>query len=249
VNIMNRSVARALGAVLALTVLAATPARSQVLIGYLFGEKLASPTFNMGFEIGLNFNKLDGLEGAERLNRTVFGLFGDWRFSEHFHLGAAFLPAAGRGAKGATPLPTGDPEIDGQTAGGTMQRSLNYLEFPVLLKWAPKRETGFRVGVGPSFGIITGANDRYDAVTAAGTPYVLERDIGDQIPGFDFGLSVDVEWRFKMLSIAGRYTHGLSDIAQTGASQAIHSRVLTGTGRIYLGKKGKAAAPAEPAKN
>jgi hypothetical protein len=245
----NRTILRGLSAAVVLAALCATPAQSQVLIGYLFGEKLASPTFNMGFEIGLNFNKLDGLEGAERLNRTVFGLFGDWRFSEHFHLGAAFLPAAGRGAKGATPVLTGDPEIDNQTAGGTMQRSLNYLEFPVLLKWAPKRETGFRVGVGPSFGVITGANDRYEATTAAGTPYLLERDIGDQVPGFDFGLSVDVEWRFKMLSIAGRYTHGLSDIAQTGASESIHSRVLTGTGRIYLGKKGKAAAPAEPKKD
>ena len=245
----HRAVLRGLGAAVVLAVLSATPARSQVLIGYLFGEKLASPTFNMGFEIGLNFNTLDGLDGAKRFNRTVFGLFGDWRFSEHFHLGGAFLPAAGRGAKGATPVLTGDPEIDGQTAGGTMQRSLNYLEFPVLLKWAPKRETGFRVGVGPSFGVITGANDRYEATTVAGTPYLLERDIGDQVPGFDFGLSVDVEWRFKMLSIAGRYTHGLSDIAQAGASESIHSRVLTGTGRIYLGKKGKDAAPANPKKD
>ena len=245
----TRAATRALASAILLTAMLAAPARAQVLIGYLFGEKLASPTFNMGFEIGVNFNTLDGLEGAERLNRTVFGLFGDWRFSEHFHLGAAFLPAAGRGAKGATPVLTGDPEIDSQAAGGTMQRSLNYLEFPVVLKWAPKRETGFRVGVGPSFGVITGANDRYDAITAAGTPYVLERDIGDQVPGFDFGMSVDVEWRFKMLSIAGRYTHGLTDIAQTGATQAIHSRVLTGTGRIYLGRKGKPATPPAPDKN
>ena len=35
-----------------------TPARAQVLIGYLFGEKLASPTFNMGFEVGMNFATL-----------------------------------------------------------------------------------------------------------------------------------------------------------------------------------------------
>jgi hypothetical protein len=215
----------------------ATPARAQVLIGYLFGEKLASPTFNMGFEIGLNFSTLDGLDGAERMNRTVFGLFGDWRFSEHVHLTGAFLPIAGRGATGVTPVSTGDPEIDGQVAGGTMKRSLGYIEFPVLLKWAPRREEGFRVGAGPSFGVVTGADDRYESTTTTGSSYVLERDIGDELPGLDFGLSVDVEWRFWALAIAARYTHGLTDMRQAGSSEAVYSRLLTGTGRIYLGRK------------
>ena len=206
-------------------------------MGYLFGEKLASPTFNMGFEIGINFSTLDGLDAAERTNRTVFGLFGDWRFSKHFHLGGAFLPIAGRGAEGASPMPTGDPEIDGQTGGSTMTRSLSYIEFPVLLKWAPKRETGFRIGAGPSFGIVTGASDRYESTTTAGSSYAVDLDIEDELPGLDFGLSVDVEWRFRALAIAARYTHGLTDMRQTGATEAVYSRVLTGTGRIYLGRK------------
>ena len=228
-----------------LCLLAATrPAQSQVLIGYLFGEKLASPTFNMGFEVGLNFATLDGLDGAERVNKTVFGLFADWRFSEHFHLGAALLPIAGRGAKDITPVLTGDPVIDAQTAGGTMERAFGYVELPVLVKWAPKRDTGFRLGVGPSFGFVTSAKDRYEATTPDGRDYVLERDIGDEVPGFDIGLSADVEWRFPILAIAARYTHGLSDLRQAGAAEAVHTRTLTGTGRIYLGKKGK-KAPAD----
>ena len=225
--------------------ISARPARSQVLIGYLFGEKLASPTFNMGFEVGLNFATLDGLDGAERVNKTVFGLFADWRFSEHFHLGGALLPIAGRGATDITPVPTGDPVIDAQTAGGSMERAFSYIELPVLLKWAPKRETGFRIGVGPSFGFVTSAKDRYEATTADGSAYVLERDIGDEVPAFDVGLSADVEWRFPVLAIAARYTHGLSDLRQAGAAEAVHTRTLTGTGRIYLGKQGKPKAPAD----
>ena len=221
---------------LALLLLAA-PARAQVLIGYLFGEKLASPTFNLGFEIGVNFSNLDGLDPAERMNRTVFGVFGDWRFSEHFHLAGALLPFAGRGAEALTPALTGDAELDSQTAGGSMTRSLTYLELPLLLKWAPQREEGFRVGAGPSFGFVTGAIDRYDAVSSAGARYTLERDIGGELPGFDVGLSVDIEWRLSLLSIAARYTHGLTDMRQDGAPDAVYSRVLTGTGRIYLGKK------------
>ena len=230
---------RPIGAVwgAAALLLVAAPLPAQVLIGYLFGEKLASPTFNMGFEIGLNFATLDGLDGAHRANKTVFGLFADWRFSEHFHLGAAFLPIAGHGANGLSPLPTGDPDLDIQTQGGSMNRSVHIIELPVLIKWSPKRETGFRVGVGPSFGIITGANDRYYTSTQAGSAYILERDIGPQIPGLDFGVSAEIEYRLSILSIAARYTHGLSDIRQSGAASAVHSRTLTGTGRIYLGKK------------
>jgi hypothetical protein len=216
-----------------------TPARAQVLIGYLFGEKLSSETFNMGFEVGANFSDLDGLGDSHRMTRSVFGLFADWRFSENFHLGGSVLPFAGRGANGLAPIPTGDPTFDNQTAGRTMMRSLNYVEVPVLLKWAPQRDEGFRIGAGPSFGFVTGATDRYSCVSPAGAHYVLERDISGELPGLDLGFSVDVEWRFPLLSIAARYTDGMSDIRQDGSPEAVHSRVLTGTGRIYLGKKRK----------
>lgn len=218
------------------------PARAQVLIGYLFGEKLASENFNMGFEIGVNFATLDGMGDADRIRKTVFGLFADWRFSEHFHLGGALLPFAGRGASGLEPVLTGDPAIDGQVAGGTMTRNLGYLELPITLRWAPKRQTGFRAGVGASLGLITGAEDRYEATTTAGTPYLVERDVADELASLDFGLSAEIEWRFPMLSIAARYTHGLTDLTESSGSD-IRTRTLTGTGRIYLGKK-KAAPPA-----
>jgi outer membrane protein with beta-barrel domain len=220
-----------------LMLLASRPCQAQVLIGFLFGEKLASENFNMGFEIGVNFATLSGMGEADRVRKTVFGLFADWRFSEHFHLGGAILPFAGRGATGLEPVPTGDPGIDGQTQGGTMARSLSYVEVPVLIRWAPKRETGLRLGVGPSIGFVTGANDRYESVTAAGTPYVLERDI-EGIHSPDLGLSLDVEWRFPILAIAARYTHGLTDVVSgSGADAGVRTRTLTGTGRIYLGKK------------
>ena len=88
-----------------------------MLIGYLLGEKLSTPTFNMGFEVGVNFSNLDGIPGSDRIHRPVFGLVGDWRFSEHFHLVSAILPIAERGATGIAPVATGDPAFDGQTVG------------------------------------------------------------------------------------------------------------------------------------
>ena len=235
--------ARAKLAAVAIAVMAAslvctvTPSHAQVLIGFLFGEKLASPTFNMGFEVGVNFSTLDGFENAERVRPAVFGLCADWRFSEHVHFGGAVLPFAGRGASGLAPAPTGDPAFDAQTAGGTMKRSMGYVEIPLSLRWAPKREQGVRIGAGTSLGIVTGATDRYESASPAGMPYVLERDIDGGIPGLDVGVTAEVEWRFKQLGIAARYTHGLNDMREEGAPDAVHTRVLTGTGRISLGKK------------
>ena len=228
---------RRAAALAALLLLAgAAPARAQVLVGALFGDKLASETFNLGFEVGLDFSTLDGLAGAERVKRPVFGLFADWRFSEHVHFTGAFLPIGGRGASNLRPVPTGDPALDGQAAGAPATRSLSTIEFPLRLHWAPKRDTGFRAGAGASLALIVGANDRYEIPSASGT-YVLERDLGDLVPGLDFGLAADVEWRFPMLAIAVRYTHGLTDLRLPGETDAVHSRVLTGTGRIALGRK------------
>ena len=125
-----------------------------------------------------------------------------------------------------------------------MTRTLSYIELPVLLKWAPNRESGFRIGGGLSLGFITGAHDRYEATTPSQAEYVLEQDIDDQVNSPDLGLALDVEWRFPMLAIAARYTHGLTDIARATGGGAIQTRTITGTGRIYLGKR---RAPADTA--
>ena len=84
---------------------------------------------------------------------------------------------------------------------------------------------------------MTGGTDRYESTSPAGMPYVLERDLDGRIPGFDFGVTAEAEWRFRLLGIAARYTHGLTDMRVEGSADAVHTRVLTGTGRIYLGKK------------
>ena len=230
----SRNAAR--GVACAALLLVSTPARAQVLLGYLFGDKLASPTFNMGFEVGVNFSNLDGLDGAERMNRTVFGLFGDWRLSENFHLTGAVLPFAGRGAEGLAPVPTGDPEIDSQTAAGTMKRSLNYVEIPLLLKWAPHREEGFRIGAGPSFGLVTGANDRYDATASSGTHYTIERDIGGQVP-LRLRASSTSSGASAAFDRRAAYTHGLTDMRQDGSPQRDLFARAYGDGPDHLGKK------------
>jgi hypothetical protein len=115
---------------------------------------------------------------------------------------------------------------------------MSYVEIPVILKWSPKRQTGFRIGAGPSLGIITGAHDRYEATTAAGTPYVLEQDVEGQLTSLDAGLSAEVEWRFPILSIAARYIHGLTDITGSGVKTRTADRYGSDLPRQEEGRRG-----------
>ena len=214
---------------------AAPRAESQVLLGYLAGGVLASEHFNIGFDVGMNFATLSGMGDASRRSGPLFGLFGDWRFSDHAHLTVGLIPVSSRGATDLAPLPLGDATLDSLVSGGTMKRSIATIDLPVLLKYAPRRDTGPRLGLGPQIAFVTSANDRYAAQTSSGTDVVIERDI-DGFAGIDAGVAFDFEWRWPLLAIGVRYYHGLTDLVPGGGS-TVRSRVLSGSGRIALGRK------------
>ena len=223
---------------------AARRAQAQVLLGYLAGDALSSEQFNIGFDVGMNIGTITGLGSADRVKPALFGLFGDWRFSDHVHLGVGLLPISGRGAANVPPQPLNDPALDPLIAGGTMTRKLSVIDVPIVLRWAPKKFTGIRVGAGPQFGFVTGAHDRYTAQGSSGTPVVVEQDIGGGIANVDVGVAFDVEWRFPMLAIGVRYVHGLTDLGLGANGAASYSRTIQGSGRIALGRRNHAAPPA-----
>ena len=202
--------------VTALTIAAAMPLRAgaQVLIGILLGSKLSTETFNMGFEIGMNLPNVDGLSGASHSRGLLLGLFASWRFSEHVHLFTGLTPFSQKGAQGADPIPLDDPALDPLVAGGRMVRSLDYIDIPVLLQYAPKRNEGLRVGAGPQFGILLSANDRYTARSPQGTEVTVEQDIASQLENLDVGIALDAEYRFGgfPLAIGIRWYEGRTNI-------------------------------------
>ena len=232
----RRRRAAAAGVVAALVV-GVRPAGSQVLVGLLAGGPLSSEKFNIGFDIGVNFSTLTGMGDASRYNGPLFGLFADWRFSERFHFTGGLIPLSYRGANQLPPVPLGDAALDSLTSGGTMARSMATIDVPLILKFALRKDTGPRLGVGPQFSFVLGASDRYEAQSPAGKAVVLEEDIGDQLTNIDAGFAVDFEWRWPILAIGVRYYYGLTDLVRDNPSDAVYSRVLSGSGRIPLGRK------------
>jgi hypothetical protein len=234
---------RAAWVTLALAGAAVRPAATQVLVGYLAGGALASETFNIGFDVGMNFATLTGLGDASRRNAPLFGLFADWRFAEHVHLTTGLIPISSRGAEGLAPVPLGDPTLDALVSGGTMSRAITTLDLPVIVKYAPRRDTGPRLGVGPQIAFVLGANDRYTAASPTGTAVVIEQDIEGLLAGIDAGFAVDLEWRWPLLAIGVRYYHGMTDLLTDNPGSPIRSRVLSGSGRIALGRPAARRSP------
>jgi len=234
------------GAIVTLCVgLVSAPAQGQVLIGMLFGGALASENFNIGFEIGMNLSNVDGLNGASLSRGTLLGLYGSWRFSEHFHLYTAILPLSAKGAKDAEPIALNDPTLDPLVATGKMSRELGYFDIPVIVQFAQRRTDGFRIGAGPQVGILLSAKDRYEGLTPQGTGVTIENDIEGSTQRFDAGVAFDTEYRFAKipLAIGVRYYYGLTDTMK-GTGPAVYNRVLSGSGRIALGVSRK--KPPEP---
>ena len=227
------------GAIAVTSGLGPKPAEGQVLLGWLMGEFLTTETFNVGFDIGMNFSTLTGLENAKRDRGALFGLFGEWRFHPNVHLQVGFIPISDKGAKDIDPIPFDDPELDPLVSGGTMIRDLSTLDFPILLQYATGPDKGLRIGAGPQFNIITGARDRYEGLTSEGSVVVIEEDLKetDRLKGFEAGIAFDIEYQFTpTLGIGVRYFHGLTDIDDT-PGYTVRSRVLSGSGRIALGKR------------
>jgi hypothetical protein len=227
------------GAIAVTSGLGPKPAEGQVLLGWLMGEFLTTETFNVGFDIGMNFSTLTGLENAKRDRGALFGLFGEWRFHPNVHLQVGFIPISDKGAKDIDPIPFDDPELDPLVSGGTMIRDLSTLDFPILLQYATGPDKGLRIGAGPQFNIITGARDRYEGLTSEGSVVVIEEDLKetDRLKGLEAGIAFDIEYQFTpTLGIGVRYFHGLTDIDDT-PGYTVRSRVLSGSGRIALGKR------------
>lgn len=215
------------------------PVEGQVLVAWLLGEKLTTENFNVGIDIGMNFSTLSGLENAERMNGTLFGLFAEWRFHPRFHLQPGLLVLSKKGAQGIDPIGFEDVELDPLVSGGTMTRNLDFLDIPILLQYAAGTDQGLRVGAGPQLNILLGGLDRYEGLTSEGTKVIIEEDVKNQLETLEVGIAFDVEYQFSFgIAIGVRYFHGLTDMdGSTGFTSK--SRVLSGSGRISLGGRGK----------
>ena len=171
----------------------------------LSAQPAAAQDNAVGVKVGVNFASLDFDEddfGLTSKSKTglMAGVFFTREFSDGFGLQIEGLISQ-KGGKLSF-----DDEFD--EFDGEYDITLNYLEIPVLARYALPFGTGdstFHVYAGPSFGILINDKQKFDDVE-------LEDDEEQELKGADIGLAFGGGVSFDMWVIDLRYTHGLTNI-------------------------------------
>jgi hypothetical protein len=222
---------------LVLSAVFSQPAKAQVLLGILFGDKLANERFHIGLNAGLNLADLSGVEGSKLKPGLLLGLVAEWRMGEHIYLQPEILPFYHAGAKNLPlDLSAAPPPFDTLVTAASLERDLKYFEVPVIVKYGVL-ENRLLIGAGPQIGFLLSASDVFNGVI--NKEITVKDDIESRLNSFDAGVAFQLEYKFKegpfAASISGRYYLGLTDTVKDNPGDPIYNRVLSIFASIPIG--------------
>lgn len=215
-------------------------ANAQVLIAILFGDKLSSEKFELGIRLAGNFAGLTNITDSKTRRGLGFGLYGTIKMNEKFSLQPEFLFRSPMGAKGISPVLTGDPNLDLLIVDADVTTQLTYISIPVLAKYSFRENVSF--GIGPQFGILTSAKNKYVAEVFEADDLVFNDNVKSQFQSFDVGLVFNLEFKLqrkKGINVNLRYYLGLTDTIKNNPGDAVKNSVIQIAVGIPMGKKEK----------
>jgi hypothetical protein len=215
-------------------------ANAQVLIAILFGDKLSSEKFELGIRLAGNFADLTNITDSKTRASLGFGLYAAIKMNEKFSLQPEFLFRSPMGAKGISPVLTGDPNLDPLIVDADVTTQLTYISIPVLAKYSFRENVSF--GIGPQFGILTGAKNKYVAEVFEADDLVFNDNVKSQFQSFDVGLVFNLEFKLqrkKGINVNLRYYLGLTDTIKNNPGDAVKNSVISIAIGIPMGKKEK----------
>jgi hypothetical protein len=213
------------------------PAHGQVLLGILFGDKIASERFHIGLNVGANLADLSGIDGTELKPGLMLGLVAEWKVTGNFYLQPELLPFYWVGAKGMpSDIEGAPPPLDTLVADKSAERKLSYFEIPVIVKYGALGNR-LHVGAGPQVGFLMSSQDVFKGVIT--NDITVEEDIQDELNSFDAGVAFQVEYKLQegpfAASVSARYFLGLTDTIKDNPGVAVYNRVFSLFGSIPMG--------------
>ena len=187
------------------------------LLVLLFGDKVATENFYFSLKAGANLAILNGFEESTMRPGAHFGLVATIKLNDKFYLAPEFTPLSRKGAKNISMAHINSLPRD-------TQRTLNYIDIPVVARYYVHERFG--LGAGPQFSFLTSATDSYTA-DLADEEIEHSLDIKDSLNPFEFGLMVDITYtawkarKGKGLNFHARYSHGLTDIVKNSSNETL----------------------------
>lgn len=166
-------------------------------------------TITSGVKLGIDFSALPNagqvIDQVVRLNSvdtsSKVGVIGGGFVQFAFRGRLAFQPELLFVMKGV--------KLDEAANGGTVTARVNYLEFPLLVRYTAPVSTGTAYALaGPSFGVKAGTSAQLDAGRQT-----VDQNIDSAIRSLDAGLTFGAGLERGRYLIEVRYTFGLTDTA------------------------------------
>ena len=206
-------------------------ANSQALIILLFGDKLSTPTFQMGINADVSYATIAGADKADPTWNWAFGALFEYKFSEKWYLGFDLTLKTPAGADNINPLFLPDSGIFDVTKDLTYSVKSNYISLPVWLKYKMGK---FKVGLGGQVAYRTSSTQVTEGTSIYGVKLKGEYDLDelDIINDWDFALSGTIEYFFdlskdmKSLRLSLKYAYGLTDIVKDNHGDALYNSQL-----------------------
>jgi hypothetical protein len=214
----------------------ANHAKSQVLIGLLFGDKLNKGPIEFGLNVFENISKTSIDNNSSNRYKFGFGLFMDYKLNENWVVAGSLCFASPKGEK---EFDTKDPQfkrpknqtVDSLIVLSNTERTLNYFELPITFNYRAFGRIG--IGFGGYVSMLSKAVDHY-VFEEGDEKLTYERSILAEMYRLDYGISGGLHYHFKGnpgAQIRVNYNLGLADLFKdsrngNGHNEAIQAGVL-----------------------
>jgi Outer membrane protein beta-barrel domain len=215
---------------------------SQILLSFLFGEKLNSEGLEFGMEVGFNWSDISDLEADKRLSEFNFGTYIEIRLKDQWHLNTSFLVISSLGADQLSSNDLNFLEIIPNEEQGTYSQRVNYLIVPALIKY--KFRNRMYLEAGPQFGLMYKA--WVDFFSDQDSKKIRIREFNkDKINKFDAGITVGTGYKLVPdtgMTVGIKYYFGLANVYKNVDGTNNSSLFLKLNIPIGAGKKDKETA-------
>ena len=190
-----------------MTVLLIPAARSQVLIALFFGDKLNTPNIEFGLNVGGNFTTLTNYPEAKFLTGLNFGLYFNFKLSDHFYLHPEMLFINQMGSKGLNNRDLPHPELQHETLETWMES--NYFTLVFLPRYKLTNQLYFEAGI--HFSYLLSADDYFLIKPEEDSELQYKVHAKPGMNKFDVGGDVGLGYKFgkgEGVNLSVRYSHG-----------------------------------------
>jgi Outer membrane protein beta-barrel domain len=194
----------------------AIPAKSQVIIALLFGDKLNTEHLEFGLTVGPNFSSVSN-SGADWKAGLGLGLYFNIKLSDNWFFHPEAIPKSPFGGKNIPVYPLDDPNLNTSFQNGSITREMSYISLPLLFRYRIKGLLFAEAG--PQLSLRTNVKDVF-MEDAAGGKLEFVKNVEDEYTRFDFGAAAGLVLKLrkdKGMGIGVRYYYGFIDVMKSSA--------------------------------